>query len=216
MASLVRPADLAALDRYLDTLRDLQHSGLRINIHLGEPSGAGFSRQVLSRIPGRIGHGILLLDDTATVELIREHGTCPGMCPVSSTRPGVWDWTRSSPAAEAMRLSLPVTISTDYLREVQRVYVPAAQSLVLAKVSHTAWEISGDLTPGGIIAGFSSHAERFSPPSKPSPRSWPMTASTRSSKAPISTGPSYQAAEARPGRHRPPRAPDCQVAAAAP
>ena len=93
---------------------DLQRSGLRVNIHLGELFGAGFSRQVLSRIiPSRIGHGVLLLDDAPTVELIREHGICLDMCPVSNTRLGVWDWTRSSPAAKAMRLGLPVTINTD-------------------------------------------------------------------------------------------------------
>jgi len=54
-------------------------------------------------------------------------------------------------------------ISTDYLREVQRLYVPAALSPALAKVSHTAWELSGDLTPAGIIAGFTQHAEAVFP-----------------------------------------------------
>jgi 2-phosphoglycerate kinase len=54
-------------------------------------------------------------------------------------------------------------ISTDYLREVQRLYVPADQSPVLAKVSHTAWELSGDPTPGGIIAGFTSQADAVFP-----------------------------------------------------
>ena len=54
-------------------------------------------------------------------------------------------------------------ISTDYLREVQRLYVPAGQSPVLAKVSHTAWQLSGDPTPGGIIAGFTSHADAVFP-----------------------------------------------------
>jgi adenosine deaminase len=110
----MRPADLATLDLYLGRLLDLQRGGLRINIHLGELFGAGFSRQVLSRIiPSRIGHGVLLLDDAETVELIREHGICLDMCPVSNTRLGAWDWTRSSPAARAMRLGLPVTINTD-------------------------------------------------------------------------------------------------------
>jgi hypothetical protein len=110
----MRPADLSALDRYLTTLRDLQRSGLRVSIHLGELFGAEFSRQVLSRIiPSRIGHGVLLLDDAETVQLIREHRICLDMCPVSNTRLGVWDWTRSSPAAEAMRLGLPVTINSD-------------------------------------------------------------------------------------------------------
>jgi adenosine deaminase len=110
----MRPEDLATLDRYLATLRDLQRSGLRINIHLGELVGAGFSRLVLARItPSRIGHGVLLLDDAESVELIREQDICLDMCPVSNTRLGVWDWTRSSPAAKAMRLGLPVTINTD-------------------------------------------------------------------------------------------------------
>jgi len=54
-------------------------------------------------------------------------------------------------------------ISTDYLREVQRLYVTADQSPALAKVTHTAWEISGDPTPGGIIAGFTQHAEAVFP-----------------------------------------------------
>ena len=108
------PADLATLDRYLATLRDLQRGGLRISIHLGELFGAGFSRRILSRIiPSRIGHGVLLLDDAETVQLIRENGICLDMCPVSNTKLGVWDWTRSSPAAEAMRLGLPVTINSD-------------------------------------------------------------------------------------------------------
>jgi hypothetical protein len=108
------PADLATLDRYLATLRDLQHGGLHVNIHLGELFGAGFSRRVLSRIvPSRIGHGVLLLDDAEAVQLIRENGICLDMCPVSNTRLGVHDWTRSSPAAKAMSLGLPVTVNTD-------------------------------------------------------------------------------------------------------
>jgi adenosine deaminase len=110
----MRHGDLATLDRYLTALRDLQRSGLRVNIHLGELFGSGFSREVLSRIiPSRIGHGVLLLEDEQTVQLIRDHGICLDMCPVSNTRLGVWDWTRSSPAARAMDLGLPVTINTD-------------------------------------------------------------------------------------------------------
>jgi hypothetical protein len=35
----MRPEDLATLDRYLATLRDLQCCGLRVNIHLGELFG---------------------------------------------------------------------------------------------------------------------------------------------------------------------------------
>jgi hypothetical protein len=108
------PADLPALDRYLGALRDLQRGGLHVNVHLGEFFGPAFSRLVLSRIiPSRIGHGVLLLDDPEIAGLIRENGICLDMCPVSNTRLGVHDWTRSSPAADAMRLGLPVTVNTD-------------------------------------------------------------------------------------------------------
>jgi hypothetical protein len=110
----MQPADLAAFDRYLPALRGLQRDGLRISIHMGELFGAEFSRRVLSRIiPSRIGHGVLLLEDAETVRLIRQHGICLDMCPVSNTRLGVWDWTRSIPAARAMDLGLPVTINSD-------------------------------------------------------------------------------------------------------
>jgi 2-phosphoglycerate kinase len=54
-------------------------------------------------------------------------------------------------------------VSTDYLREVQRLYVPADRSPALAKVSHTAWELSGDSTPEGVVAGFTNHAEAVFP-----------------------------------------------------
>jgi adenosine deaminase len=110
----LQPGDLPALDRYLNTLLDFQRGGLRVNIHLGELFGAGFSRLILSRIiPCRIGHGVLLLDDPQALQLIRDHEICLDMCPVSNTRLGVWDWTSSSPAVRAMRLGLPVTINTD-------------------------------------------------------------------------------------------------------
>jgi hypothetical protein len=68
----MQPADLATLDRYLATLRDLQRGGLRISIHLGELFGAGFSRRVLSRlIPSRIGHGVLREDRPAGISTHR-------------------------------------------------------------------------------------------------------------------------------------------------
>jgi 2-phosphoglycerate kinase len=54
-------------------------------------------------------------------------------------------------------------VSTDYLREVQRLYVPSGRCPALAKVSHTAWELSGDPTPDGIVAGFTQHAEAVFP-----------------------------------------------------
>jgi 2-phosphoglycerate kinase len=108
-------------------------------------------------------------------------------------------------------------ISTDYLREVQRLYAPDDQSEVLAKVSHTAWELTGDPTPGGIIAGFTSHAEAV----------FPAVAAVAVKLARDGLGrghrglllpprPHHPAAPAGPGRHHPARTPHRRVAAAAP
>lgn len=63
----------------------------------------------------------------------------------------------------AARDGIRTVISTDYLREVQRLYVSPAQSPVLAHVCHTAWKLTGDRSPAGITAGFASHAETVFP-----------------------------------------------------
>lgn len=108
------PGDLSKFNRYLHALRSLQASGLKINIHLGELFDNEVSRYVLSCItPNRIGHGVLLLQDDALVEIIKSHGICLDMCPTSNTLLGVMNWNRESPASRALRLGIPVSINTD-------------------------------------------------------------------------------------------------------
>lgn len=108
------PGDLPKLNRYLDALRSLQASGLKINIHLGELFGNEVSRCVLSCItPNRIGHGVLLLHDKKLVETIKSHEICLDMCPTSNTLLGVTNWNRESPASRALQLGIPVSINTD-------------------------------------------------------------------------------------------------------
>jgi 2-phosphoglycerate kinase len=62
-------------------------------------------------------------------------------------------------------------VSTDYLREVQRLYVPAAQSPVLAKVSHTAWELPATRRRAASSPGSPATPRQCFPPSRPLPRS---------------------------------------------
>ena len=108
------PSDLAKFDCYLCTLRGLQTSGLKINIHLGELFDNDISRYVLSCItPNRVGHGVLLLRDETLIEVIKERGICLDMCPTSNTLLGVIDWRRESPARRALQLGIPVSINTD-------------------------------------------------------------------------------------------------------
>ncbi len=108
------PSDIPKFDRYLHTLKGLQASGLKVNIHLGELFDNEVSRYILARItPDRIGHGVRLLDDDALVDTVRGHRICLDMCPTSNTLLGVVDWRHSNPAKTAFQLGIPVTINTD-------------------------------------------------------------------------------------------------------
>ncbi len=51
-------------------------------------------------------------------------------------------------------------ISSDYIREVQRVY---AQPPALMKVTHTAWELFGTQSSETIIQGFLAHVDAVAP-----------------------------------------------------
>jgi adenosine deaminase len=108
------PGDLPKFDRHLPALRNLQNSGLKVNMHLGELFDNTVSRHLLSQIiPDRIGHGVRLLEDPNLVDLVREHGICLDMCPTSNTTLGVVDWYRISPARHALERGIPVSINTD-------------------------------------------------------------------------------------------------------
>jgi adenosine deaminase len=108
------PGDMLKFYRYLPMLCDLQRSGLKVNVHLGELFDNSISRQVLSRIiPDRIGHGVLLLRDPELTEMLRHHEICLDMCPTSNTRLGVVDWALENPARQALNQGIPVSINTD-------------------------------------------------------------------------------------------------------
>ncbi|ADP79675.1 2-phosphoglycerate kinase [Pseudofrankia inefficax] len=65
--------------------------------------------------------------------------------------------------AFAHRRDIRTVIHTDYLREVQRHYVPRETVPVLARVTHDAWELYGPPTPANIRAGFLDHVAAVFP-----------------------------------------------------
>jgi 2-phosphoglycerate kinase len=65
---------------------------------------------------------------------------------------------KSTAAVElAHHRSIRTVIHTDYIREVQRVFVSPKEAPALAKVTHTAWELHGCPTRRNIEAGFRDH-----------------------------------------------------------
>jgi 2-phosphoglycerate kinase len=67
---------------------------------------------------------------------------------------------KSTAAIEfARHEGLHTVIHTDYVREVQRFFVSSQDVPVLARVSHTAWELFGQPTRHNVQAGFVAHAQ---------------------------------------------------------
>ena len=54
-------------------------------------------------------------------------------------------------------------VQTDYLREVQRLYVAQDDVPALRKVTHSAWELYGPPTRHNIVRGFVAHVEAVAP-----------------------------------------------------
>lgn len=65
--------------------------------------------------------------------------------------------------AFAQRRDIRTVVHTDYLREVQRRYVPRETVPVIAKVTHNAWQLYGSPTRANILAGFVDHVAAVSP-----------------------------------------------------
>jgi len=65
--------------------------------------------------------------------------------------------------AFAYHQNIRTVIHTDYLREVQRHYVSPTQLPVLAKVTHSAWELHGQYTRDSVLAGFADHVAAVAP-----------------------------------------------------
>ncbi|MGH3972395.1 MAG: hypothetical protein ACRDS9_03590 [Pseudonocardiaceae bacterium] len=67
---------------------------------------------------------------------------------------------KSTAAVEfAYHRNIRTVIHTDYVREVQRVFVSPEQAPALAKVTHNAWELYGPPTRPNIEAGFVDHVK---------------------------------------------------------
>lgn len=67
---------------------------------------------------------------------------------------------KSTAAVElAFRRNIRTVIHTDYVREVQRLFLPPDRAPALAKVTHDAWELHGPPTRSNIEAGFVDHAQ---------------------------------------------------------
>lgn len=106
-------AEFSALP-FAGVFREARESGLRITVHAGEWGPASNVREAVEALGAeRIGHGVRVLEDAYTVDLLRERGAALEVCITSNYQSGVFPSLEAHPLAKLIESGLKVTINTD-------------------------------------------------------------------------------------------------------
>lgn len=109
--------DTHPLRDYAPMVEKAKAAGLHLTVHAGEEPGPEAPRQVREAIEilgaGRIGHGIHIVGDPATVRLVRERGVPLEVCPTSNWLCNSVPSTRAHPIRRLMEAGVAVTINSD-------------------------------------------------------------------------------------------------------
>jgi len=99
---------------FIALFNEAHQSGLKTTIHAGEWGGAANVREAIEKFStDRIGHGVRILEDPATIDLARERGTPFEVCLTSNYQTGVVKDLSQHPAARMLAAGLIVTFNTD-------------------------------------------------------------------------------------------------------
>jgi len=99
---------------FLGIFREAQQEGLQITIHAGEWGGADNVHEAVESFKTqRIGHGVRVLEDEATVALASQEGTVFEVCLTSNYQSGVVTDLRQHPVVSMLDAGLNVTLNTD-------------------------------------------------------------------------------------------------------
>ncbi len=94
--------------------REAQQAGLKLTIHAGEWGGAANVREAFSLFNAdRIGHGVRVVEDPATVALACERGAAFEVCVTSNYQTGVTPVATRHPLMKMLEMGLNVTICSD-------------------------------------------------------------------------------------------------------
>ncbi len=106
-------ADFSALP-FAPIFREAHQAGLRITVHAGEWGAASNVGEAIEALSAeRIGHGVRILEDEATVHLARERGVTFEVCITSNYQSGVVAALTKHPLVRMQAAGLNVTINTD-------------------------------------------------------------------------------------------------------
>ncbi len=99
---------------FIGLFREAQQEGLQLTIHAGEWGGAPNVLEAITEFGvRRIGHGVRVLEDSATVAVARERQTVFEVCITSNYQSGVVPVLKKHPFPQMLSAGLNATINTD-------------------------------------------------------------------------------------------------------
>jgi adenosine deaminase len=99
---------------YVDVIRRLEGSSLKLTTHYGESGGPEYPREAIEALGSmRLGHGYSVALDPLVTALARDRGVALEMCPTSSLRTGAVPSLEEHPARGLLDRGVRVTINTD-------------------------------------------------------------------------------------------------------
>lgn len=95
-------------------LREARQAGLGVTVHAGEWEGPENVADAIQNLRvRRIGHGVRAVEDSATMQLARQHRVYFEVCPTSNIQSGVVGLLAHHPLLDLHYLDMPITINTD-------------------------------------------------------------------------------------------------------
>lgn len=123
LGPLVRGIDLAGdeamhpADRFEPIFRRAKRAGLNITVHAGEAvnadSDSSIRTAVLNLGAQRIGHGVRAIENSNTVQMLRERHITLEVCPTSNLHTGIVRGLSQHPLYDLFKLGMYVTLNTD-------------------------------------------------------------------------------------------------------
>ena len=104
-------------DRFCAITERARTAGLGVTVHAGEEPGPGAARQVQAAVTQlgatRIGHGIHIVDDPATMKFVRDRQVLLEVCPTSNWLTSSVGSTAQHPIRKLMDAGISVSINSD-------------------------------------------------------------------------------------------------------
>ena len=109
--------DTHPLESYVPMVDKARNAGLHVTVHAGEEPGPDAADHVRSAIEllgaERIGHGIHIVNDEDTMQLLRDRDIALEICPTSNWLTSSVSSTAAHPVRRLLELDVPVTINSD-------------------------------------------------------------------------------------------------------